>query len=415
MTEQPSSDSGAAGDMKSRSDDSHQIAMDVGKGAGEAGREDLSAVDDSYPPALKEHDEATETDPAHAQEEEATSLSRWVGQWWREFLTDQVTPVRLASHVALLLVAGLVLVLSQINLPQWDVTRVSSASSEQAASGPVLAFNQEPVGGSPLQESGVLLRAPVPFTEIPDRPRLGIITYTVQIEDTVLGIAEQFGLNPNSIVWSNSDLDENPFLLAVGQELIILPVDGVYHTVKDGDTVESIAKKYKVEPEKIVEYDLNGLTGINAPLNPGQKIIVPGGDNTPPQPTVRQVPSAPWRAQNMVWPAYGRLTQVYWLPAHPAIDIGAPLGSVVLAAEEGTVSAAGWSTYGYGNYIIVRHYDGFATLYAHLNRIDVSPGDYVARGQQIGTVGSTGRSTGPHLHFEVSLGGRTYNPLLYLP
>lgn len=337
-------------------------------------------------------------------------------QGWREFLTDQVSPVRLASHIALLLIAGLVLLLSRIDLPQWDVELVTTQPSEEAIGRPILAFSQEPLGGSPLQEGGVLLRAPVPFTEIPDRPRLDIITYTVQIEDTVLGIAERFGLNPNTIVWSNKELDDNPFLLAVGQELLILPVDGVYHTVKDGDTIESIAKKYKVTPEQIVEYELNGLASTDATLAAGQRLVVPGGDATPPAPPARSnTPSAPWRTQDFVWPAYGRLTQGFWLPAHPAIDIGASPGTVARAADEGTVTGAGWSPYGYGNYVIIKHNDGFYTLYAHLSRIDVSYGEYVGRGQQIGAVGSTGRSTGPHLHFEVSLNGRTYNPLLYLP
>ncbi|MCS6844902.1 MAG: M23 family metallopeptidase [Caldilineales bacterium] len=117
----------------------------------------------------------------------------------------------------------------------------------------------------------------------------------------------------------------------------------------------------------------------------------------------------------MVWPARGRLTQGFWLPAHPAIDIGAHTGAPVWAADEGVVAEAGWSNYGYGYYVLIRHYDGFSTLYAHLSRIDVSPGEAVGRGQQIGAIGSTGRSTGPHLHLEVRYNGRAYNPLVYLP
>ncbi|MCB0229298.1 MAG: M23 family metallopeptidase, partial [Anaerolineae bacterium] len=124
---------------------------------------------------------------------------------------------------------------------------------------------------------------------------------------------------------------------------------------------------------------------------------------------VARAPSAPWRASNFVWPAYGRITQGYY-SYHPAIDIGAPLGTTAVAGDEGIVAVAGWSNVGYGNYVVIRHPDGYVTLYGHLSRIDVSQGDYVARGQQIGAVGSTGRSTGPHLHFEVSTGGRNYNP-----
>ncbi|MCB0236291.1 MAG: M23 family metallopeptidase, partial [Anaerolineae bacterium] len=264
-------------------------------------------------------------------------------------------------------------------------------------------------------ESGALLRAPVPFTQIPDRPREGVITYTVQLEDTVLAIAEQFHLNPNTIIWANQEDLSQPFFMEVGQSLRIPPVDGVLHTVTDKDSLDSIAKKYKVEVDKIVAFPANNLASADASLTPGSLLIVPDGDRTPPQaPAVARAPSAPWRASNFVWPAYGRITQGYY-SYHPAIDIGAPLGTTAVAGDEGIVAVAGWSNVGYGNYVVIRHPDGYVTLYGHLSRIDVSQGDYVARGQQIGAVGSTGRSTGPHLHFEVSTGGRNYNPLQYLP
>lgn len=349
------------------------------------------------------------------QPSRGVALWQELGRRWQAFLNDQVSPVRLASHVALLLIAGLVLVLGRLSLPHWDVVHVAPAQVQESARRPLLTFSQQAVGGSPLQESGVLVRAPVPFTQIPDRPRQNVITYTVQIEDTVLGIAERFNLNPNTIVWSNQELTDNPFLLQIGQELIILPLDGVYHKVKEGDTLKTIAAKYRVTPEKIVEYGPNALDSVDAALAVGQMIIVPDGDATPPEPPAQKRASAPWRNLDMVWPAYGSITQGFWLPAHPAIDIGASLGTTVRAADAGVVTQAGWSSYGYGRYVVIRHNDGFTTLYAHLSRIDVSAGDAVARGQQIGLVGSTGRSTGPHLHFEVTLNGRSYNPLLYLP
>lgn len=339
-----------------------------------------------------------------------------LAQQWRAFLSDQVSPIRLASHAALLLVAALVLLLSRVHLPQWDVVHIAPDETDAAAAEVAAPpFNLAPVGGSPFQESGVLLRAPVPFTEISDHPRTEVITYTVQVEDTILGIAEKFHLNPNTIVWSNQELTDNPFLLEVGQQLFILPVDGVYHTVKEGDSIKKIASRYRVTPEKIVEFAPNGLSSVDDPLTPGQMLVVPDGDATPPEPPARKAAKAPWRSRNFIWPAYGRLTQGFWLPAHPAIDIGAHQGASVVAADDGTVIQAGWSSYGYGNMVMIRHYDGAQTLYAHLSRIDVSPGEVVSRGQQIGLVGSTGRSTGPHLHFEVIIGGRNYNPLLYLP
>lgn len=337
---------------------------------------------------------------------------------WESFRQDNVTPVRMASHVALLVIALLVLALSQIELPTWEAPLLAAAPAQQAseiAATPEPVFVREAIGGSPLQESGVLLRAPVPFTQIPDRPRLEVITYTVQLDDTVLGIAEQFRLNPNTIIWANlEDLDQ-PFFMEVGQSLRIPPLDGVLHTVTDKDTLAAIAKKYKVEVDKIVGFAGNNLAAADAPLTPGQVLVVPDGDRTPPQPpAVARAPSAPWRASNFIWPSSARLTQGY-AGYHPAIDIGAHRGTPVVAADEGTVRVAGWSSVGYGNYIVISHGDGFVTLYAHLDSIAVSAGDYVARGQYIGSVGSTGRSTGPHLHFEVSTNGRTYNPLQYLP
>jgi murein DD-endopeptidase MepM/ murein hydrolase activator NlpD len=211
--------------------------------------------------------------------------------------------------------------------------------------------------------------------------------------------------------------------MEVGEILLIPPVDGVLHTVKEGDTVAKIAKLYKVTDEAIVSYTPNNLTSVDDALTVGAVLIVPDGDRTPPE-QVAAAPSAPrggtgtsapWRAAGFVWPSYGRLTQRFWLPAHPAIDIGGPIGTPVMAADDGTVITAGWSSVGYGNMILIRHADGFVTLYAHLSRIDVSYGDSVARGQRIGAIGSTGRSTGPHLHFEVQYGGRSYNPLVYLP
>ena len=338
------------------------------------------------------------------------------------FRGDKVTPVRLASHLALLVMAVLVLVLSRVDLPTWDIVRMAPAQPVVAAPPEEMAFEPLPVGGSPLQESGVLVRAPVPFTEIPDRPRTGVITYTVQIDDTVLGIAEQFKLNPNTILWANLEDLSNPFVMEVGHVLLIPPIDAVLHTVKEGDTVDKIAKLYKATSEAIVGYAPNGLASAEDPLTVGAVLIVPDGDRTPPEQIVAAPSarggtgtSAPWRAAGFVWPSYGRLTQRFWLPAHPAIDIGAPTGTPVVAADEGTVITAGWSSVGYGNMILIRHPDGYVTLYAHLNNIGVSYGDYVARGQRIGSVGSTGRSTGPHLHFEIQTGGRSYNPLVYLP
>jgi LysM repeat protein len=267
---------------------------------------------------------------------------RTLARAWMTFRGDTVTPVRLASHLALLAMALLVLVLSRVDLPSWEIVRLARAQPAVVTPPAEPVFEPLAIGGSPLQESGVLVRAPVPFTEIPDRPREGVITYTVQLDDTVLGIAEQFKLNPNTILWANLEDLTKPFVMEVGQILLIPPIDGVLHTVKEGDTVAKIAKLYKVEAEAIVGHAPNQLASVDDSLTTGAVLVVPDGDRTPPE-QIAVAPStprgggssAPWRASGFVWPTYGLLTQRFWLPAHPAIDIGASTGTPVAAARRG--------------------------------------------------------------------------------
>jgi len=245
-----------------------------------------------------------------------------------------------------------------------------------------------------------------------------IIIYVARSGDTVWGIAERFGISPETILWANEKLEDNPDLLAIGQELIILPVSGVYHTVEPGETLESIAKKYKVDVSAITEYPLNRLRPPHE-LQVGQKLIVPGG-RKPYIPRVVHAYRGPIpenAAQgtgSFGWPVSGVITQKYW-DRHRAIDIGAPKGTPVYAADSGFVTYAGWNDAGYGYMLIIDHRNGFQTLYAHLSWYYPEVGDSVAKGELIGRVGSTGRSTGPHLHFEIIKNGVKRNPLGFLP
>lgn len=332
---------------------------------------------------------------------------------------DKFTPVRLASHVALLLVAVGLLVFTQIELPKWEIAGQEVLPAPAASPTPA-SLRQLVVarGGSAFQAGGPLTRSAVPFTIIPERPRLEVLTYAVQPGDTVFGIAEKFGIKPETIMWSNRKLELNPDMLRVNDQLIILPINGVYHEVKAGDTLAKVAKKYKAQVADIVAYELNNLESAEQPLQTGSFLIIPGGKKPP---VVRRVSiyngpipkGARKGTGSFVWPSSGRITQVFWT-GHRAIDIGSWTGNPVVASDSGYVVYAGWNRTGYGNLIIIDHGNGFRTYYAHLSRIFVRQGESIGQGQRIGSVGNTGNSTGPHLHFEIRQNGVLRNPIGYL-
>lgn len=316
--------------------------------------------------------------------------------------------------------------------------RLLEASSEEAPSPEVLQAllqRSASLGGARRNRPALLVRQVDLHTEIPERPRRGIITYTVQAGDTLFGIAEKFKLRPETILWANYDmLQDDPHLLEIGQVLNIPPVDGVLHTVKEGETLEAIAQQYKVTPEAIRNAEWNGLMEGGEPWV-GQVLIVPGGTRPfkgwmPPRQAYvviaggKRMPSgacpsvqvAPLGTGSFVWPVNSRWRSGYdFTPWHPGVDFAGRLGDPVYAADAGTVVYAGWSTVGYGNLIVLDHGNGYQTYYAHLSAIFVGCGQQVAKGATIGLVGSTGRSTGPHLHFEIRGPGGFGNPWQALP
>jgi murein DD-endopeptidase MepM/ murein hydrolase activator NlpD len=320
--------------------------------------------------------------------------------------------VRMASHLVILFVAVLVLLISRLELPRWDIAEVQRTSAPTEEAETPLAVD------SGASEATNLVRAAVPFTLIPDRPRVELLTHIVEAGDTLYGVAEKFNVSVETLMWANG-LEQNPDLLRLGQELIVLPVNGVYHTVQAGDTVDSVAKKYKAKPEDIVSFPLNNLNPKNPALAVGAKVVVPGGSK-PYVPRQVQVyagpaPTGAGRGSGrLVWPASGSVTQGY-RAYHRAIDIASYTGNPVKAADSGYVAAAGWSNQGYGYYVLLDHGNGLQTLYAHLSRFFVNAGDSIRQGTVIGNVGSTGNSTGPHLHFEVIRSGAQQNPFNFLP
>jgi murein DD-endopeptidase MepM/ murein hydrolase activator NlpD len=244
-------------------------------------------------------------------------------------------------------------------------------------------------------------------TEDTDFPTSDTISvYEVKKGDTLADVAKLFGVSKNTIIWANNLKGDK---LTPGDTLVILPMTGLKHVVKKGDTVTSIAKKYKADVDDIAKF--NGIVP-DARLAVGDTLLVPEGE-------IAVMPSAPKKsttAKGKVLERYSNLTpdgfltrpviygtKTQGIHGHNGIDIAATPGTPVLAAAGGTVAAAKVGGYngGYGNMIIIIHPNNVQTVYAHLRSVSVVSGQTVAQGEQIGTVGNTGRSTGPHLHFEV--------------
>ena len=259
-----------------------------------------------------------------------------------------------------------------------------------------------------------------PEVKSEEATRRSIITYTVRSGDTVSGIAAYFGLSFNTLAWSNPSIEAVPDLLKLGQVLTILPLDGAYHTVVSGDTLESIADYYKVTIEDILNCDLN-LVPDGGKLPMDLKVVIPGGKK-PYIPRVVHhytgpIPENASRGTGVFgWPTSGRITCGFnCYPDHHAIDIGNVSGTPIYTSDSGYVAKTGWSDVGYGNTILIDHGNGFQTLYAHLHVILVAEGNSVSKGTLIGYMGGTGNATGPHLHFEIRQNGIRRNPIIYLP
>lgn len=226
-----------------------------------------------------------------------------------------------------------------------------------------------------------------------------ISVYVVREGDTLSQIADMFEVSINTIRWANDMTGKST--IHPGQTLVILPVTGIRHTVKKGDTVQSIAKKYKGDADEIFSY--NGFDE-DVKLTVGQEVVVPDGEIAAPASSGGGAPrsyTGPSYAGYYLRPVNGVRSQ--GLHGHNGIDIAAPPGSPIYAAAAGEViisSTGGWSG-GYGNYVVIKHDNGTQTLYAHNSSNAVSSGQTVAQGDVIGYVGSTGRSTGSHVHFEV--------------
>ncbi len=259
----------------------------------------------------------------------------------------------------------------------------------------------------------------------PDKPptRTTIEEYVVKSGDTISSIAKKFGLSINTLLWTNKLTKFS--IIRPGDKLTIPPQNGVIHSVKSGDTIKKIADLYQADEIAIIE-----ANNINPrALKVGSQIFIP--DGVPPAPKIRKkskpktslslkqiltkpkpAPANPNSGTKLLWPAKSHRINQYYSLRHRALDINGRMGDPIYAAEDGKVIRAGWNR-GYGYNVMINHGNGMVTLYAHSSKLLVKKGDTVKRGDVIALIGSTGWSTGPHIHFEVRINGRKINPLTY--
>ncbi len=265
-------------------------------------------------------------------------------------------------------------------------------------------------------------------TDISKRANYKVVEYTVKQGDALFSIAKQYNIKPETVLWANYDiLQDSPDSLRVGQVLKIPPVDGVYYKLQEKDTLQSIADKFSASPDDILNWPGNNIDLTDPKIDPGTYVMVPGGHREFVQwiiPTVARgrsgtanlggtaCGSGPVGSTAFIWPTANHFLSGndYW-SGHLGIDIAAGLGAPVWAADAGVVTIAqgGWNG-GYGNVVMIDHGNGWITVYGHLSQINVVPCQGVAAGQSIGLAGSTGNSTGSHLHFETRLNGGFVNP-----
>ncbi len=349
--------------------------------------------------------------------------------------------MRLGTNVlVVLLVVAVVLLLRGVNLTGASPVSAAATESTPQASQPEVQLPELaaviPIGISRQAES---------HTIIPNRPRVDVIQYTVQKGDSIFKIADLFGLKPTTILFGNyTTLKMSPDLLKEGQVLNILPVDGAYYQWQGNEDLNVVATTLGSDVESIVDAPANHLDpdtvgSLDHPnIAAGTWLVVPNGrfeftSWTAPSQLVRSNPSVHvWgpgvcTGINYVQVGYGSFiypTVEHWLSGTPftpdirhfGVDFAGQLDNAIYATDAGTVVYAGWNDWGYGNLIIIDHGNGWQSLYGHLDVINVSCGQSVGQGDVIGLMGSTGNSTGPHLHFELmntTLG--KVNPLDYMP
>lgn len=373
---------------------------------------------------------------------EKGTLSRWSEALLQMGLGESM--LRVGTSVLSLVVIVAVVWLVQMFYHQAPDAQLNSAAAQSPTATPAVAMEAVAPVAADVDYVGIP-RMAQPFTTIPTRPRQEIVKYTVQDGDTLFGIAEKYGLDPETILWGNySILLDDPHALQPGQELNILPVNGTLYEWQDGDGLNGVATFFGVNPEDIINFpgnhlDPNAIGDLAHPnIPPGTQLIIPGGTRqfvswSAPLGVTRENPAqarvlGPGACDpvsggavgygSFIWPTNKHyLSGFDYSPKtnHWGIDIAGSEGEGVYATDAGVVVYAGWNNYGYGNMVMIDHGNGFQSLYAHLSAIYRFCGQSVGQGEGIGAIGSTGHSSGAHLHFEIMTATYKINPWDVLP
>ena len=351
--------------------------------------------------------------------------------------------LRAGTTILSIILLGVVIWLVRLFYTQQPEAENVASALEAAPTAPVPGVENTAQQG--MDSFGGIPRLAQVHTTIPSRPRQEVVKYTVVEGDTIFGIAEKFGLQPETVLWGNYYLLlDDPHALQPGQELNILPVNGTYHEWQPGEGLNGISTYYGVTPEDIINYPANHLDiatigdFANPNIQPGTWLIVPNGRRefvswSAPLGVTRENPAyarvlGPGACDAVsggavgygafIWPSNKHyLSGFDYSPNanHWGIDIAGNEGEGVYASDAGVIVYAGWNNYGYGNMILIDHGGGFQSLYAHLSAYNVGCGQSVGQGDVIGAIGNTGRSSGAHLHFEIMTSSYKINPWDVLP
>lgn len=383
--------------------------------------------------AQQDHETATNKAPVSASQIWNRLLRLGLGE------TTLRTGMVVATGLLVLLV---VWVMSAYFLKGKKNEPQATSTAETIAAMPTLPSVQNPQAF--LSSGFSINRAADYHTNLPAKPREDIIEYTVEKGDTVFGIAEKFGLQPEWVLWCNKHiLGDNPAFIRPGLVLLIPPFQGVVHQWVAGvDGLNGVAKGTSGNVDEILDWPWNNLNrdtigDFAMPNIPdGKLVFIPHGTGqytdwlpifSRDNPAAAQIMGPGYCGQvydgpigngTFIWPTTETWLSGYdWSPGtnHFGIDVAGDIGNIIYTVDDGVVVYSGWNNYGYGNLIVVDHGNGWQSVYAHLDQTIKGCGDYVFQGEQIGMMGTTGNSSGPHLHFELRTSdGQKVNPWNFL-